>query len=160
FEMFANRAMYKDGWIACTTPLRFPWITAGQDPDPNAFKWELYNVENDFSEAHDLAAENPAKVKELQALFMDEAKRYEVLPLDARFAERTDPAIRPSVTRGRNSFEYHQGQLRIPEASAPDVKNRSWSMIARVDVPNHRADGVLATLGGRFGGWGLLVLGD
>jgi arylsulfatase len=160
FEMFANRAMYKDGWVACTTPLRLPWITAGQDPDPNDFKWELYDTRGDFSEARDVAAQNPQKLKELQALFMEEAKRYEVLPLDSRFAERANPAIRPSVTRGRSTFEYHQGQMRIPEASAPDVKNRSWSVTAHVDVPRHRADGVLATLGGRFGGWGLLVLGD
>ncbi|HTQ41144.1 MAG TPA: arylsulfatase [Polyangiaceae bacterium] len=158
FEIVANRAIYDDGWIACTTPLRLPWVTFGADPDPMAFKWELYHVDQDFSEAHDLAAQDPQKLKELQDLFMQEAKRYDVLPLDASFADRANPALRPSVTRGRSTFEYHQGEMRIPEASAPDVKNRSWSATARVVVPDHPADGVLATLGGRFGGWGLLVL--
>ncbi|MBX3223821.1 MAG: arylsulfatase [Labilithrix sp.] len=160
FEITANRALYKDGWLACTTPLRFPWVTSGQDPDPNDFKWELYDTNNDFSEAHDVIAQHPEKLKELQAVFMEEAKRHNVLPLDSSFAERANPAIRPSVTRGRNTFDYHQGELRIPEASAPDVKNRSWSATARVNVPKEHGDGMLATLGGRFGGWGLLVLGE
>jgi arylsulfatase len=159
FEIVGNRGVYHDGWVACTTPLRLPWVTSGSDPDPNQFAWELYHVDDDFSEAHNIAAQNPQKLKELQDLFMQEAKRYDVLPLDASFAERVDPALRPSVTRGRSSFEYHQGQIRIPEASTPDVKNKSWSMTARVIVPDHPADGVLATQGGRFGGWGLLVLG-
>jgi arylsulfatase len=158
FEMLANRGIYNDGWVACTTPLRLPWITSGSDPDPNAFAWELYHVADDFSEAHNIAGENPQKLKELQDLFMKEAQHYGVLPLDASFAERANPAIRPSVTRGRTSFEFHQRDMRIPEASAPDVKNRSWSATARVNVPGHPADGVLATLGGRFGGWALLVL--
>jgi arylsulfatase len=135
-------------------------VTVGAAPDPTAFPWELYHVDDDFSEAHDVAAQNPQKLKELQDLFMEEAKRYDVLPLDSSFAERANPAIRPSVTRGRTTFEYHQGQIRIPEASAPDVKSRSWSATAHVAVPDHPADGVLATLGGRFGGWALLVLKD
>ena len=159
FEITANRGIYHDGWVACTTPLRLPWVLAGVDPDPNAFPWELYHVSDDFSEAHDVAAQNPQKLKELQSLFMQEAKRYDVLPLDASAAERMNPAIRPSVTRGRTTFDYRQGEIRIPEASAPDVKNRSWSATARVVVPDHPADGMLATLGGRFGGWGLFVLG-
>ncbi len=159
FEMVANRGVYHDGWVACTTPLRLPWVTSGSDPDPNDFPWELYHVDDDFSEAHDVARQEPQKLKELQDLFMREAERYDVLPLDSSLAERANPAIRPSVTRGRSTFEYHQGETRIPEASAPDVKNKSWSVTARVDVPDHPADGVLATIGGRFGGWGLLVLG-
>jgi arylsulfatase len=158
FEMVGNRGVYHDGWVACTKPLRLPWVTSGSDPDPNDFSWELYHVDDDFSEAHDLSAQNPQKLRELQDLFTQEAKRYDVFPLDSSFAERANPAIRPSVTRGRSTFEYQQGTIRIPEASAPDVKNRSWSMTARVVVPDHPADGVLATQGGRFGGWGLLVL--
>jgi arylsulfatase len=159
FEMMANRAIYKDGWIASTTPLRPPWVTIGAAPDPNSFPWEVYDLQNDFSQAHDVAAKNPAKVKELQQAFMDEAKRYQVLPLDSSFAERVDPSTRPSVTRGRTKFEYRPGQTRIPEASAPDVKNRSWSVTAQLDVPAKGGDGTLGTLGGRFGGWALVVLG-
>lgn len=158
FEMMGNRGIYHDGWVACTTPLRLPWVTTGSDPDPNDFTWELYHVDDDFSEAHDVAAQNPQKLKELQDLFMREAKRYDVLPLDSSFSERANPALRPSVTRGRTTFEYHQGQIRIPEASTPDVKNRSWSMAARIVAPDHPADGTLATQGGRFGGWALLIL--
>jgi arylsulfatase len=159
FEMLANRGVYHDGWVACTTPLRLPWITASSDPDPMAFPWELYHVDEDFSEAHDVATQFPQKLKELQDLFMDQAARYGVLPLDASFSERANPALRPGITRGRTSFEYHQGEIRIPEASAPDVKNRSWSVTARVILSDPPTDGTLATLGGRFGGWGLLVLG-
>jgi arylsulfatase len=158
FEITANRAMYRDGWIASTTPLREPWVTSGAEPDPMSFPWELYHVDDDFSQAHDLAAQNQPKLKELQALFMEEARKYDALPLDSSFGERADPSTRPSVTRGRNHFVYHQGSIRIPEASAPDVKNKSWSVTANVDASAQSPDGMLATLGGRFGGWGLLVL--
>ncbi|HZW89476.1 MAG TPA: arylsulfatase, partial [Myxococcaceae bacterium] len=113
FEMFGNRAIYKNGWMASTTPLRLPWVTSGNDPSPDDFKWELYNVSEDFSQAKDVAATNPAKLKELQAAFDVEAKKYNVYPLDSSFASRADPAIRPSLTRG----------LSIPEGSAPDFKN-------------------------------------
>jgi arylsulfatase len=159
FEIVANRGIYRDGWIASTTPMREPWVTSGAAPDPMSFPWELYHVTDDFSQAHDLASQNQPKLKELQALFMEEAKKYSVLPLDSSFAERADPGTRPSVTRGRTSFTYQQGDTRIPEASAPDVKNKSWTVTAKVDVPAaSKGDGMLATLGGRFGGWALFVL--
>ena len=157
FEMFGNRAIYSDGWMASTTPLRLPWVTYGASPSPNDFKWELYHVADDFSQANDLAASQSAKLKQLQQVFDREAKKYNVLPLDSSFAERADPAIRPSLTRGRNDFTYTQGMTRIPEGSAPDVKNKSYVMTATVDVPSGGANGVLGTLGGRFGGWALLV---
>jgi arylsulfatase len=150
--------MYHDGWIASTTPLRLPWITAGATPNPDDFKWELYHVAQDFSQADDLAAKNPAKLQELQALFDREAKSHNVYPLDASAAERANPAIRPSLTRGRTSFTYTPGMVRIPEATAPDLKNRSYAIVAEVEIPAGGASGVLATEGGRFGGWGLLVL--
>jgi arylsulfatase len=158
FEITANRAIYRDGWVAATTPMREPWVTSGAAPDPMSFPWELYHVDDDFSEAHNLASQNQPKLKELQALFMEEAKKYSVLPLDSSFAERADPGTRPSVTRGRTSFTYQQGDTRIPEASAPDIKNKSWTVTAKVDVPAKSADGMLATLGGRFGGWALFVM--
>jgi arylsulfatase len=158
FEMMGNRGVYHDGWVACTTPLRFPWVTAGADPSPDDFKWELYHVAEDFSESNDLATKDPKKLKELQAVFDAEAKKYNVYPLDSSFAERADPAIRPSLTRGRNVFTYYPGMIRIPEGTTPDVKNKSYRIIADLEIPEGGATGVLATQGGRFGGWGLLVL--
>jgi arylsulfatase len=157
FELVGNRAMYKDGWIASTTPLRLPWITAAgiAEPNPDDFKWELYNVNEDFSQSHNLADKNPDKLKELQDAFEVEAKKYNVYPLDSSFASRVDPAIRPSLTRGRNEFAYYPGMIRIPEGSAPDFKNKSWTAAAEVNIPEKSASGVLATIGGRFGGWAL-----
>ena len=161
FEMLANRGIYHDGWMASTTPLRLPWAKVSLDaptPDPDDFQWELYHVAEDFSQANDVAAQNPAKLKELQAIFDREAKKYNVYPLDASFAERADVSIRPSLTRGRNTFTYYPGTVRVPEGAAPDLKNKSYSVTAEVEVPEGGADGVLATQGGRFGGWGLLML--
>jgi arylsulfatase len=158
FELLGNRAMYKDGWMASTTPLRLPWVTVGAEPNPDDFKWELYNINEDFSQAIDLAAQYPDKLKELQTAFDIEAKRYNVYPLDSSFASRADPAIRPSHTRGRSVFEYFQGMTRIPEGSAPDFKNKSWTIAAEVTIPSGGAEGVIATIGGRFGGWALLLL--
>jgi hypothetical protein len=125
---------------------------------PDDFKWELYNVAEDYSQANDLAAKNPDKLKEPQAVFDAEAKKYNVYPLDSTFAERVDPAIRPSLTRGCTVFTYYPGMVRIPEGTAPDVKNESYSVTAEVEIPVIGSEGVLATQGGRFGGWGLLVL--
>jgi len=157
FEMFGNRAIYKDGWMASTTPLRLPWITIGSEPSPDDFKWELYHVDEDFSQANNLAASNPDKLKELQDAFDVEAKKYNVYPLDSSFASRADPAIRPSLSRGRSEFIYFPGMVRIPEGSAPDFKNKSWTIAAAVTVPEAGANGVLATIGGRYGGWALLM---
>jgi arylsulfatase len=157
FELVGNRGIYKDGWIANTTPLRLPWVTIGEEPNPDDFKWELYNISEDFSQANNLAAKNPEKLKELQDAFDVEAKKYNVYPLDSSFASRADPAIRPSLTRGRAEFAYYPGMIRIPEGSAPDFKNKSWTAAAEVTVPKGGASGVLATIGGRFGGWALML---
>ena len=159
FELVGNRAIYKDGWMASTTPLRLPWVTIGFEPNPDDFKWELYNINEDFSQASNLAEKNPNKLKELQDAFDVEAKKYNVYPLDSSFASRADPAIRPSLTRGRTEFTYYQGMVRIPEGSAPNFKNKSWAIAAEVTVPDNLANGVLATIGGRFGGWALLMEG-
>src|SRR5262245_31338027 len=159
FEIVGNRAIYKDGWMASTTPLRLPWITqAGNEPNPDDFKWELYNISEDFSQANNLADKNPAKLKELQDAFDVEARKYNVYPLDSSFASRADPAIRPSLTRGRSEFIYFPGMIRIPEGSAPDFKNKSWTVAAEVAIPQGGASGVLGTIGGRFGGWALLLM--
>jgi len=157
FEMMGNRTIYKDGWMASTTPLRLPWVTIGFEPSPNDFKWELYNINEDYSQSNNLAEKNPGKLKELQDAFDVEAKKYNVFPLNSSFASRADPAIRPSLTRGRSEFVYFPGMIRIPEGSAPDFKNKSWTVAADVTIPQGGANGVLATIGGRYGGWALLM---
>jgi arylsulfatase len=158
FELVGNRAIYKDGWMACTTPLRLPWVTvSGSEANPDDFKWELYNINEDFSQANDLAAKFPDKLKELQAAFDVEAKKFNVYPLDSSFSSRADPSIRPSLTRARSEYVYFPGMKRIPEGSAPDFKNKSWTIAAEVEIPKGGASGVIATIGGRFGGWVLLL---
>jgi arylsulfatase A-like enzyme len=158
FEMFGNRAIYNDGWVAASTPPIPPWVMGGQAPNVNDYKWELYNVENDFSEANDLAAKEPKKLRELQDLFVAEAAKYKVLPLDNSKVERADVSIRPSLSRGRTEFTYYPGMIRIPEGAAPDLKNKSYRIIADVEIPEGGAEGVLMTQGGRFNGLGLYLL--
>jgi arylsulfatase len=158
FEMTANRAVYHDGWVASTTPLRTPWQTLGVTPDPDDFPWELYNITEDFSQSKDVAKENPERLLDLQARFLMEAVKYDVLPLDSSFADRMDPAIRPNLLRGQTEFAYYPGMIRIPEANAADVHHKSFRVTAEVAIPEGGAEGVLATAGGRFGGWALLLL--
>jgi arylsulfatase len=157
FEMVGNRGVYDNGWVACTTPRRLPW-QAASDSSPDDFKWELYHTAEDFSEANNLAAANPAKLKELQGVFDREAKKYNVLPLDASFVARSDVSIRPSLTRGRSTFTYFPGTIRIPEGTAPNVRNKDFTITADVEIPEGGAEGVLITQGGRFGGWGLILM--
>jgi len=159
FEIYARRGVYHDGWVAATTPKTAPWIPS--PPSKNAhteYKWELYNVDEDFSEANDLAAQNPEKLQALKDRFLVEATKYNVLPLDDSNVERFDVANRPSLTAGRTTFTYHDGMTRIPEGSAPDLKNRSWDLEAKVEIPEGGAQGLLFTQGGRFNGVGLYVL--
>jgi arylsulfatase len=158
FEMFANRGIYQDGWVACTTPAVAPWSTSSSLPGVNDYQWELYNVSADFSEANDLAAKEPAKLKELQELFWKEAEKYNVLPIDNSRQERFDVSQRPSLTFGRNEFMYFPGLLRIPEGAAPDLKNKSFQIKAEVVIPASGAEGILLTHGGRFSGYGLYLL--
>jgi arylsulfatase len=158
FEMFGNRALYKDGWIATARHGRLPWQTMGASTgDFDQDKWELYNLAEDFSEANDLSAKYPQKLKELQNDFWVEAKKYDVLPLDDRFAERGDPRLRPSLIAGRTEFTYYPGATRIPEPSAADTKNKSHTITASIDVPQGGADGVLVAEGGAAGGYTLYI---
>ena len=157
FEMMGNRGVYDNGWVACTTPRRLPWQAAA-DSSPDDFKWELYHVADDFSEANNLVEQNPEKLKELQKVFDREAKKYNVLPLDASFIARVDVRIRPSLTRGRDTFTYYPGTIRVPEGTAPDTKNKSFTVTAEVEIPERGAEGVLVTQGGRFGGYALLLM--
>jgi arylsulfatase len=159
FEMLGNRAIYHDGWVAATTPPTPPWSSSGGDVKVLDYQWELYRVTDDFSEANNLAAKEPAKLRELQDLFWVEAAKYNVLPLDNSKVERLDTANRPSLTRGRSVFTYYPGQVRIPEGAAPDVKNKSFKIAATVEIPEGGAEGMLLTQGGRFAGWALYLLG-
>jgi arylsulfatase len=162
FEMFGNRAIYHDGWVAATTPAVAPWDGSaeieGRLPPVLDYKWELYNVREDFSEANDLAAQHPAKLKALQDLFWAEAEKYQVLPLNNGRLDRFDVSNRPSLTMGRDTFTYYPGLVRIPEGAAPDLKNKSYQIEAQVVIPNGGADGMLLTHGGRFSGYGLYLL--
>jgi arylsulfatase A-like enzyme len=159
FEMFGNRALYHDGWIATTVPPQPPWLMGTvQMPDVlTGYKWELYNIADDFSQNNDLGAKNPDKLKELQGLFMDEARKYQVLPLDNSILARL-LAPRPSATAGRTEFTYSGEVSGVPDGNAPNLLTRSFSMTAEVEIPTKGAEGMLNTLGGRFGGYGLYLL--
>jgi arylsulfatase A-like enzyme len=160
FEMFANRAIYHDGWIAATTPPAPPWLlgTAKLPEDVvNGYKWELYNIADDYSENNDLAAKMPEKLHELQELFFVEATKYNVFPLDNSVLPRII-APRPSATAGKTVFTYSGELPGIPDSDAPSILNKSYTITAEVELPQGDADGMLVTLGGRFGGYGLYVL--
>ena len=110
FELLANRAIYSEGWVAATTPVGAPWDPGTPNADEiTGYKWELYDTNKDFSEAEDLSAKMPDKLKEMQLLFYAEASKYNVLPIDNSKTARLDPAIRPSLTRGRKSFTFTEG---------------------------------------------------
>jgi arylsulfatase len=159
FEIFAFRAIYHDGWVACTTPPAATWEdqTTRARPDViSGYKWELYHVAEDFSQAVNLADKYPDKLHELQLLFYAEAAKYNVLPLDDSGTERMDPSIRPSLTRGRTEFTYFGTVKRIPEGAAPDLKNKSFRITADVVLPKDGAEGVLVTHGGLSGGYALM----
>ena len=159
FEMFGNRALYHDGWIAATVPPQPPWLmgTAKMPDLMTGYKWELYNIADDYSENNDLAAQHPDKLKELQGLFMDEARKYQVLPLDNSILER-GLAPRPSAIAGRTEFTYDHEVSGLPVGNAPNILTKSFSITAAVEVPAGGGEGVLVTEGGRFGGYGLYLL--
>ncbi|MDR6929504.1 arylsulfatase [Pseudomonas sp. BE134] len=159
FEMLANRAIYHDGWIASTTPPLAPWLLGmGKMPDVvNGYNWELYNVAEDYSQNNDLAAKMPDKLRDMKELFLMEATKYNVFPLDNDFLQRvTTP--RPNATAGRTVFTYSGELSGLPESSAPNTLNKSYSITAEVEVPAGGAEGMLNTLGGRFGGYGFYLL--
>jgi arylsulfatase len=150
--MLGNRALYHDGWVAGCLHGRLPWLTSGGasfDED----SWELYNIEKDFSQANDLAASEPQKLRELQDRFMAEAAKYNVLPLDDRFAQRADPKLHPSHIRGKTKFVYAPGTVRLGERSSPNTKNVHHTLAAEVEIPKSGAEGVLVCCGGISGGF-------
>ena len=158
FEMFANRAIYHDGWIAATTPPAPPWeLGTVKLPDINDYKWELYHITEDYSEYNDLAAKNPDKLKELQALFLSEAAKYNVFPIDNSILPRVITP-RPSATAGRTLFTYSGPNAGIPVGNAPSILNKDYTITAQVNVPKRGAEGMIVTMGGRFGGYALYLL--
>jgi len=159
FEMFGNRAIYHEGWIAAARH-SIPWLIAKLPPFDQD-KWELYHVDEDFSEANDLAAQNPQKVKELRAVFDREAVKNHVYPLDDRRVERFNPEVagRPDLIGNRTSLELHEGMTGIAENAFINVKGKSHSITADLDIPAGGANGVIVAQAGRFGGWSLYMKG-
>jgi len=157
FEIFGNRAIYQDGWLAGTVH-RAAWDFKPRRPLEDDV-WELYDARTDFSLANDLAAKNPQKLKEMQNLFMTEAVKYSVLPLDDRTLERLNAALvgRPDLMAGRTSLTVYQGMTGMSENAFINVKNRSHTITADVEVPQGGANGVILAQAGRFGGWSLYL---
>ena len=157
FEIAGNRAIYHDGWLAGTVH-RAPW-----ERQPRAMlendKWELYNTDEDFSLSNDLASNNPSKLKEMEDLFLQEAVKNHVLPIDDRSVERLNPALagRPDLMAGRTSLTVYSGMTGMMESAFINIKNRSYSITAEVEVPKKNANGVIICQGGRFGGWTLYL---
>jgi arylsulfatase len=158
FEMVGNRAIYHDGWIAATTPPSPPWLMGtGKMPDVvNGYHWELYNIAEDYSEYNDVATQQPAKLRELQALFSTEAAKYNVFPMDnSTFTRLLTP--RPSAVAGKTVFTYAGENSGIPVGNAPSILDRNYTITANITVPDGGAEGVIATMGGRFGGYALIL---
>ena len=155
FEMAGNRGIYQDGWFA-TTVHRPPWEAKARATFEND-KWELYDVEKDFSCAHDLAAKYPDKLEKLKEVFLEEAVKYNVLPLDDRAWERFNAALagRPDLMEGRTEMTVYEGMKGIPENGFINVKNRSFVITADIEIPEAGAEGVVIAQGGEMGGWSL-----
>jgi arylsulfatase A-like enzyme len=159
FEIFANRAMYHDGWLAGTVH-RAPWEAKTRAALEND-RWELYDTRTDFSLVNNLAARNPEKLRELQDLFMKEGAKYHVLPLDDRGIERVNAALagRPDLMAGRTSLTVYEGMTGLSENVFINVKSRSHTITAEVEIPPNGANGVIVCQAGRFGGWSLYLKG-
>jgi arylsulfatase len=158
FELGVNRGLYHDGWMASAYSFA-PWQPLRTGFDLDKQKWELYKVDEDFSQANDLAATNPQKLRELQDLWWAEAARHNVLPLDWRGVERFNAEAmgRPSLTGDRKSFTYYPGQVALPGEAAPRILNKSWTLTADIRVPEGGVEGMIVTHGGLEGGYGLYV---
>ena len=158
FEMFGNRAIYHDGWFARTIH-RAPWQTSRPAAADDPTSGSSTTSKNDFSLTKNLAAEQPAKLKEMQALFMKEAEKYHVLPIDDRTIERTNPALagRPDVLGDRTSLTLYEGMQGMLENTFMNIKNRSSKITAELEIPAGGANGAILSQGGRFGGWSLYM---
>jgi len=159
FEMFGNRGIYHNGWVACTRHSS-PWIL-NSTPPLTEDVWELYNVDEDFSQAVDLASKNPEKLKELQDIFFDEAKKNHVFPIDDRRSERFDASIagRPDLMGKRTTLSVYEGMTGIAENAFINIKNRNYTVTAQVELRDANTNGVIIAQAGRFGGWVLYMKG-
>jgi arylsulfatase len=159
FEMMGQWALYHDGWFLSTKVNRAPWEAFGPaNPDPlNNQVLELYNLNRDFSQTEDLAAKNPQKVKEMKAMFIAEARKHQVFPLDASVAARI-VAPRPNITAGRTEFVYTRPMVGLPQGDSPFILNASYTFTADIEVPQGGAEGMIVTSGGRFAGYGFYLL--
>jgi len=157
FEMFGNRGIYHDGWTASTRH-SIPWLMVPLPPLKEDV-WELYNVDEDFSQANNLAAQNPEKLKELQAIFLKEAERNHVLPIDDRRSERFNPAIagRPDIMGGRKTLTVYPGMVGMMENAFINVKGVHHTVTAEVELPDDKTNGVILAQAGYFGGWTLYM---
>lgn len=159
FEMFGNRSIYHDGWMASTTPAGPPWdVVIKLTPDVmNGYEWELYNLSEDATQFNNLAGEKPEKLQEMKEIFIREASKYDVFPLDNSAAARLiEP--RPKLDAGRKVFEYSGDSIMIPHGAAPSLLNTSYVITVEVEIPKEGGEGMLVTQGGRFGGYGFYVL--
>lgn len=158
FELVSNRAMYQNGWIASSIAY-LPWEAHRTGYDPNKAKWELYNIDQDFSQADDLATKDPGKLKMLEDLWWAEAARHDILPLDWRSVERLSEQLtgRPNLAEGRKTVVYNTPLVALPEGAAPDLKNKSFTITAEANIPADGGQGIIFTQGGITAGWGFYI---
>ncbi len=159
FEMFGQWALYHEGWLLSTKVNRAPWeISGAANPDPlNNQILELYDLTKDFAQTHNIAAEHPNKVEEMKKMFIAEAKKYQVFPMDASMAARI-VAPRPNITAGLTEFVYTKPMIGLPQGDSPSVLNTSYTFTADITVPEGGAEGMIVTSGGRFCGYGFYLL--
>jgi len=163
FEMFGSRGIYHDGWMASAPPVGAPWILTLEQPPAdvmNGFKWELYDTNKDWTQAHDVAAAMPDKLRDMQQLFTMEAAKYHVFPLDDTRLQRFI-SEKPSYSPGRTEFTYSGTVMNVPfpdTGTAPSLLNRSYTITAEIEVAEGGGEGVLMTDGGRFAGYGFYLL--
>src|SRR5262249_36059382 len=158
FEMGTNRGLYHDGWMASAVSAA-PWNPDRSAVDPDKEKWELYNVDKDFSQANDLASAEPQRLRHMQDLWWAQASKYNVLPMDWRVAERFNSELvgRPSLAGDAKTLTYYPGQIGLPPEASRRVLNKSWTITADIEIPEGGAEGMIVTQGGVVGGYGLYL---
>jgi arylsulfatase A-like enzyme len=158
FELAVNRGLYHEGWMA-SCPSFVPWVSTRDEFDPDKAKWELDKVDDDFSQANDLADKHPDKLRQLQDLWWVEAAKYSVLPLDWRAGIRLNSEAmgRPSLIAGRTKMTYYPGTIGLPDGASPPMINKSWTITPDIEVPDGQAEGMIVTQGGLEGGYGLYL---
>ncbi len=159
FELAVNRGLYHDGWMA-SAPSFAPWqAVRPEDWNPDKQVWELYKLDEDFSQANDIAKDHPDKLRELQDLWWAEAAKYSVLPIDWRGTIRMNAEAmgRPSLVGKRTTATYYEGMVALPDAACLPMLNKSWTITAQVELPDDKAQGMIITQGGSEGGYGLYL---